>query len=261
MIPEIEKKESFCPSPRSGLTFLEQLQIVSQKTCSKINRPYLIGVNENAKTTILSQPACKMWNCEACAARNAKIWIACIINGCNKLGGDWSFLTLTAHRKMRGVSSVKSIREGWKKFYNRILARNGKTSENIHYVKVWEQHADGTFHLHILISVCYGTRWAKDNAAQCGLGFQADWNAALNAGTIAGYVAKYSLKNANIARGGIAWPKGLHRIQKSQQWPNLPHIEPSENIGWVLKMTRDEQIASAGRYFMRGFEILDFVRE
>jgi len=245
----------------SGLSFIEQLQIVGQKSCSKDNRPYLNGVNENAKVAILTRPACKMWNCEACAARNARIWIAKIINGCNKIGGEWSFLTITAHEKMRGKSSIKSLREGWKKLYNRILANLGKSAENLYYAKVWEQHENGSWHLHILISVCFGKRWAKDNARACGLGFEADWHICPNAGTVAGYVAKYSLKNATVVRGGVEWPKGLRRIETSRNWPDLPKLKASEGVDWYLKMTREAQLISANAYHMRGFDILDMVKE
>ena len=247
--------------PRSGLSFIEQLQIVSIKQCSKDNRPYLNGVNESAHTAILTRPACKMWNCEACGARNAKLWIARVINGVNKLGGEWFFLTITSHKKMRGLKSIKSLREGWKKFYNRMLAENGKTADGIFYCKVWEQHKDGGFHLHILINMTLGTRWAKDNAAETGMGFQADWHQVDNAGQVAGYISKYSLKNATMARGGIEWPKGLRRVEVSRKWPILPKLKASEGIDWYLKMTREAQLLSANAYHLRGFDILDMVKE
>jgi len=245
----------------SGLSFIEQLQIVSSKQCQKEKRPYLVGVNENVKICVLSQPACKMWNCEACGARNARKWIAKIINGCNKLGGQWSFLTLTAHKSKRKSASISNLRKGWKLLYNRILATMGGHAENLSYAKVFEQHENGAFHLHILINICLGTRWAKDNSASCGMGYMADWHEVDNAGQIAGYIAKYSLKNANIARGGIEWPKGLRRIETSRNWPDLPELKASEEIGWIVKMTRDEQTQSAQRYFIRGFEVIDTVRE
>lgn len=246
--------------PRSGSTFIEQLQIASTKRCEKDKRPYLVGVNENQHTVVLCKPDCKMWNCEACAAKNARRWIAKVINGVNKLGGQWYFLTLTAHRKTRKLASIKNLRDGWKKFYNRVLAAYGKTSEKLFYCKVWEQHEEGSFHLHTLTNFFLGERWAKDNAAQCGMGFQADWHEIDNAGKIAGYMAKYSLKNAHIARGGIQWPKGLRRIETSREWPNLPELSASEEMGWIVKLSREGQCQSAQRYFIRGFEILDMVR-
>jgi hypothetical protein len=248
-------------SPQSGLNFIEQLQIASNGSCSKENRPYLVGVNENAKQSLLTRPNCKMWNCEACASNNARVWIAKIINGINRIGGEWSFLTLTAHRHHRKNKSVANLRQGWKKFYNRILAVLGKNAENLYYCKVWEQHADGGFHLHILISVCFGTRWAKDNAAGCGLGFQADWRKIDNAGQVAGYVSKYTLKNSTIARGDIQWPTGLRRIETSRNWPILERLEQETTWGWIVHSTRTGQLISANEHYRRGFDIIDLVKE
>lgn len=256
----MDENDKLFKSSEAGLTFIEQLQKLASIQCKKENRPYLVGVNENAKVALLTQPNCKQWNCEACAARNARHWLAKIINGVNRLGGEWSFLTLTAHRKMRGVKSVQNLRDGWKKFYNRILAANEKSANDIYYVKVWEQHTDGTFHLHVLVNKCYGTRWAKDNAAAVGLGFQADWQEIDNAGKIAGYVAKYTLKNATVSRGGVTWPKGLRRIETSRNWPKLPEFSISDEVAWIIKLSRDEQLLSAGRYHVRGFQILDQVK-
>jgi len=255
------QKQAFAVCPRSGLSFIEQLQISSSKPCPKTNVPYLIGVNENDKISILTKASCKMWNCEPCAARIARTWIAKIINGTNRLGGEWSFLTVTAHRSFRKEKSIGNIRNGWKKLYNRILEKASQEAEDLHYAKVWEQQADGTFHLHLLVSVCYGTRWAKDNAASCGLGFMDEWHTVDNAGMVAGYVAKYTLKNAILERGGVAWPKGLRRIETSRQWPVLGKKEQISAMGWIVKFDRDSQLRTAQVYHMRGFDIVDTVKE
>jgi len=222
---------------------------------------FIVEVKDNAKKSLLTRPNCKMWSCEPCAANNARLWIAKVINGINRIGGEWSFLTITAHKKHRKEKSVANLRQGWKKLYNRILAFFGKKATNIYYCKVWEQHADGGFHLHILLSVCLGTRWAKNNAAECGLGFQADWRKVDNAGQVAGYAAKYTLKNAQIARGNIQWPKGLRRIETSRNWPILPKLDQESAWSWIIKMSRGEQLASGQRFFARGFDVLDLTKE
>lgn len=255
-----EALESFFPK-NEGLSFIEQLQISSNKPCTKNNTPYLIGVNENAKVALLTKTTCKMWNCETCGFRNAKRWIAKVINGVNRLGGEWFFLTITSHEKARKSASVLNIRQGWKKLYNRILAANQKKSDNIFYCKVWEQHEDGTFHLHILINVHITKKWLKNQARECGMGYQAEARKIDNAGQVAGYMAKYSLKNATIARNSIVWPKGLRRIETSQKWPELPELSSSQDMDWIVKMSRDEQIESAGRWHTRGFQVIDKVKE
>lgn len=265
MIPEEPtqsmSQQTYLLSPEGGLSFIEQLQNCSVEKCSKDSRPYLVGVNEEHSQVILTRPACKQWNCEACAARNAKLWIARIINGVNKIGGDWHFLTLTASAKNRGMKSVPNLRDGWDRFYTCINALFSHDGETPHYAKVWEQHADGSFHIHALLDVIMSKRWTKDTAVAAGLGHQADWHTVDNAGQIAGYIAKYSLKNATVARGGILWPKSLRRVETSRNWPKLPRLEANSQWAWIVKMTRDEQIASAGRFHLRGFDILDQTKE
>jgi hypothetical protein len=250
-------KKAVAFRPQSGLSFIEQLQIVANEKCSKDNRPYLTGVNVEHEKLIHIRANCKMWDCPSCSATNAKLWIAKIINGINKLGGEWSFLTLTAHRKQRKLKSVSNIRDGWKKFYNRILSNFEKSAANIYYCKVWEQHSDGSFHLHILISILLGKRWAKNNAVAVGMGNQADWHKVENAGMVAGYVAKYTLKNAYVARGGISWPKGLRRIETSRNWPILTRRETEEQWNWYYRQNRTAQIVLAEPYIESGFTVVD----
>lgn len=244
-------------SPNGGLTFIEQLQNCSMGKCSKEKRPYLVGIHEESKTILLTKPYCKMWNCEVCAARNARLWIARIINGCNVLGGEWFFLTLTANAKTRKDKSAANLRDGWERVYtciNALFSRDGNTP---HYTRVWEQHEDGSFHLHALMDVIMSKRWIKDTAYAAGLGHQADWRKIDNAGQVAGYIAKYTLKNATVARGGILWPKGLRRIETSRNWPKLSQKETVSSWNWVVKMDRSGQLLTASVYFNRGFDVLD----
>jgi len=261
MVSEIEENSiteiAFAVVPRSGLTFIEQLQISSSKPCTKENQIHLIGVNQNEKVALLSKASCKCWNCEPCAARNAKRWIATVIHGVNTIQGNWYFLTITAHRKFRKTKSVDNLRKGWKKLYNRILVVLGETLQIGYYCKVWEQHEDGSFHVHILCNYCLGERWAKDNAAQCGMGFQANWSLVENAGQIAGYMAKYTLKNALISRGGVVWPKGLRRIETSRNWPKLPKLEVNLGWDWNICESREYQSEIAGKLQTEGYQLID----
>jgi len=252
-----KKKSPKVLARESGLNFLEQLQIVASNPCSKAKTVFITGVSIERETLIHLKGACKMWDCPECGARNAKTWIAKIINGVNRIGGTWAFLTLTAHRKQRGIKSVPNIRDGWKKFYNRILAHEGKTAKDIYFAKVWEQHEDGTYHLHILINLCLGTRWAKDNASGVGLGYQADWREVPNAGMVAGYVAKYTLKNSSVSRGGISWPKGLRRIETTRNWPELPKFVEKSEWAWIVFTSEEFQNHMAEPYEFSGFKVID----
>lgn len=237
----------------SGLTFIEQLHAISQSDCAAINRPFVTGVSETNAVAILMRPSCKMWNCQACGARNAKRWIARIINHINRVGGEnWCFFTLTAHEKWRGaVASVANLRSGWKKLYNRILRRFGK----LDYARVWEAHSDNSFHLHGLMCIKINKRWLKDNARQCGMGYQVDIQRVENAGQVAGYISKYMVKSGLKNE----YPRGLRRIEVSRNWTKLPDLKADTVMIWLINQTREGQLAIAQDFFMRGFEIIDTI--
>jgi len=261
MIAQFTEKESFLHSPSGGLNHIEQLQIVALKNCTKTNNIHLTGINQNEHKALLTKTNCKMWNCPACAARNARKWIARIINGVNQLGGDWYFFTITSSGSYRGISSVKAIRKGWKLLYNRILALYGKDASILYYCKVWEQHKDGSFHLHLLANFRVTKRWLKDNCFSCGLGHQAHIRAIQNTRQICGYVAKYTLKNAAVTRGGIIIPKGLRRIETSHKWPILPKLATMINYEWIFESTREKQLHRADVLRWDGYQVIDKVKE
>ena len=235
----------------TSLTFIEQLHAVACEECETLNRPYLVGVSETDKIAILLRPPCKMWKCKTCAARNARRWLAKIINHVNIYeSANWQFVTLTAHEKWRGVqSSVKNIRTGWKKFYNRLLRRYGQ----FFYLKVWESHKDGSMHLHLLMSLKLKKSFVKKHARQCGMGYQVDIQGIRNAGRAAGYVAKYFLKSEVIG----SYPKGIRRIEASRNWTPLPDLKADTLLTWFVQQTRDGQISRAQTFYDRGFDIID----
>jgi len=261
IISEFDEKEStFLLSAESGYTFLEQLQKLSLEKCKNLEKtPYLTGKDNENNKAILLHATCHLWSCETCALRNARVWIARIIEGCNRLDGEWSLLTITAHRKWRKVKSLANLRQGWKKLINRIIYETKEDEYPLYYVRVWEQHKDGSFHLHVLINKMLGTRWAKDSSAECGMGNQADWRKVDNVGQAAGYVAKYTLKNAHIARGGVEWPKGLRRIETSRNWPKLPEKYKENDYMWMINSTREGQLKTAEYLEFEGYKVIDLV--
>lgn len=236
---------------QKSLTFIEQLHAIASQPCITENRPYLVGVTEAEKIAILTRPPCKMWKCKPCAARNARRWLARIINHINLYpDANWRFFTLTAHEKWRGrEASTKNLRQGWKKLYNRLKRRWG----SMFYLKVWESHADGSFHLHGFINIRIKKSFLKKHARSCGMGYQVDIQGVRNAGQAAGYVAKYFLKSEVIGE----YPKGLRRIEASQNWTKLPELHAETLLTWFVQQTREGQLNRALSFYQRGFEIED----
>jgi hypothetical protein len=248
----------FSPS-QEGLSFIEQLHAVSQISCEKKGRPYLTGVSVELEKIALLKPYCKTWSCPYCAARNARRWIARIIHGCNCMDtkDGWFMFTLTAHRKWRRRDkSVKNLRQGWKKLYNRIRRMFGTN----HYVKVWEQHKDGSFHLHGLVDAQISKKWLKQSAVECGMGYQVDIHKVDNAGQVAGYIAKYFMKSE--FESGQEFPKNLRRIEVSRSWIKLPDLRADTDWVWVINQTREGQLRNA--FHLKStyqFDVIDNVKE
>jgi len=213
---------------------IEKLYQQANELCPHDRVPWLVGINSDK--IVATRGACGLWSCRVCGARNGKKWLARILDGMRQLGEkSWYFITITAHEKWRGLeSSLKNLRQGWKKLYNRMRRKYGIND----YVKVWERHKDGSLHLHVLIAKKIGKRWLKDNARQCGMGYQADSSQAKNGGQVAGYVAKYLLKSYNE---GADMPKGLRRIECSRSFPKLPDNTSTNDLEWIVTFTRSEQ--------------------
>lgn len=225
-------------SEANGLTFLEQLNELASEDCSALNVPFFYRVNEVDKKVEFAKGTCNMWSCDTCGARNAKRWIARIIDGCNHLDAEsWYFATITAHRKWRGSNrSLLNIRTNWNQLRMRIMRLTNAMGEEFFYARVWEAHHDGSFHMHMITNAPVSTRWLKDNAAQCGLGYQAKIDETVNAGQAAGYISKYMLKSMPYATW---YPKGARRIEVSRNWVEWKKSDSDE--WFFLKSFEDAQ--------------------
>src|ERR1044072_6889789 len=70
---------------------------------------------------LVARLRCKMWDCEYCATKNRSIWRAHIIDTVNKLGGNWLFMTITAHRNAHRVGkTLINLKNAWKRLYDRL---------------------------------------------------------------------------------------------------------------------------------------------
>lgn len=235
-----------------GLTFIEQLTALSELDCEAYETPFFFRLDETEQKIEFAKGSCKMWSCKACGARNAKRWIARVIDGCNKLPAKaWYFGTITANRYWRGSQrSLENLRANWHKLRKRMKRLTEKSGENLYYVRVWEAHKDGSFHMHIITNAPISTRWLKDNAAQCGLGYQAKIDEAVNAGQVAGYISKYMLK---AMPNSTHYPKGARRIEVSENWVDWYEKESE----WKVVFTFDAAKHLSENYKKHGWNVFD----
>lgn len=107
---------------------------------------------DNQETEALVYRArCKMWSCGYCANINRRVWLARIML---EVGKDeikeWTFFTFTLRGKDHKSSqhSLSVWRSTWDKLMKRLKREYGPFS----YVRVFETHKSGAFHVHMMAS-------------------------------------------------------------------------------------------------------------
>lgn len=217
-VQKLSASLALSPERSEGLNYLEHLTAQAGKKCPNPKCPTLSAKDIDAKKMMYMRANCKQWACKVCGYKNAMRWIARMLHATTQLDGLWSFVTLTAHSKWRGRASLKNIRSNWPKLRKRFMRL---VPEGTHYIWVLETHADGSWHVHMLTNWQLETKWWKDNAAQCGMGYMSKAINLDNVGQAAGYMAKYLGKQL---KQGKKWPKDVRRVTTSQGFPELPKM-------------------------------------
>lgn len=207
--------------------------------CNRI-KGIMISEDFRKGFTTLVRIRCEMWACPDCGPINAQRWRAYLLDRFNKAFGHekWVFGTITAaawqHRSGADVT-LKKLQQGWKKLYDRLRRHYHK---KIEYVRVFEQHKSGRYHMHFLINtgeeydahkfVAENIKrefrhpecvWLKKACVELKLGWRVHlrrvWDDAKktdNVGLVVGYILKYMGKNMSI----MEFPKHQRRIQTSR---------------------------------------------
>lgn len=208
--------------------------------CNRI-KGIMISEDFRQGFTTLVRIRCEMWNCPDCGPINAQRWRAYLLDRFNKAFGHekWVFGTITApgwaHRK-GAAETLKNLQSGWKRLYDR-LRRHYKKS--IEYVRVFEQHASGRYHMHFLINagaeydahnfIAENVKrefrhpeciWLRKTCVELKMGWRVHlrrvWDSEKrteNVGLVVGYILKYMGKNMSI----MDFPKHQRRIQTSRK--------------------------------------------
>lgn len=231
---QLESGADFGP-PIGGLIVYRKSQ-QADSFCTARNRPLLRAVNTDTRQVVFFRPRCGTWTCPSCAKKNAARAVLRAVNGVEVLtqaGCDFDFVTVTSHEKLGPVASLAVLPKAWNKLNTRIK-RAVDAQRTPQYFAIPEQHSDGRWHMHAIVSFHLPRRWWKDNARACGLGYQSDAQEVKSIGGVAAYVAKYQVKmlqNSNL-------PKHLRRIRHSHGWPALPTL-PSPT-GWNFSKVEEK---------------------
>lgn len=209
-----------------------------EKSHCKSFKGLAVADGDDDTEMLVARLRCGQWDCDFCASKNRAIWRAHIIDTVNRMGGDWLFLTITAHRNAhKAKKTVVNLKRAWKKLYDRL--RYKFAGQKVEYVWLYERHVlhvkqrnFSTYHIHAIVRASIAGEnvwnarkeywyhpemhnWLKDNAAAVGAGFMCHCAKIQdgNGGLVAAYVTKYMTKDAQNLQG---FPKGQRRIQTSR---------------------------------------------
>lgn len=227
-------------SAESGLIIY---RVIQQDSCVAPRRPILRAVNSTLQQVVFFRPLCKSWNCPYCAPRRATMWQIRAVTGVQvfrDLGRPVDFVTVTSHEKLSASASQAVLGSAWNKLRTR-LSRDG--GDDVEYFAVPEQHKNGRWHLHAIVTVQLKKRWWKDNARECGFGFQSDVQEVKSLGGVGSYVSKYLTKSLEIENA----PRRFRRVRLSHGWPEQPKYEKP---GWEFsKLPGDRPLNDAVRAY------------
>lgn len=233
----------------------------------------LYGRKPEIKHGKTARAGCNKWSCPTCAASKQKRLMARAINGMlQDPQKQWFFVTLTAPAYARGfTASLKAFRGGYRKVYKAMVAAKKAyaLAGDMMMLKVYERHADGTLHCHIITDVNWQSRKTRksdrkrapyvfmfrnlikrkngsdyyrsafiaDKCSDAGLGYIGECRPIMardgTAGfVVASYIAKYIGKDTASGMGD--WPKYAHRVEFSANWPALPPLVSADEYQWQV---------------------------
>jgi hypothetical protein len=195
----------------------------------------MMASNYITRQSMFFQPTCKKWDCPSCGQVNARRWIARALVGVDSFlaaGLQVDFVTLTSHEKLSAAASFRVFPHAWDTLRRRYV-RAIPIDDPGAYFAVPERHQSGKLHTHMIASGGLPKKWWKDNARECGLGFQSDVQEVDSLG-VGGYVSKYLGKTL-----AEKWPKNKRRVNTSRSWPQLPDLEQAP--GWNFSVYRSDR--------------------
>lgn len=223
------------------------------RICEAPNRPMMKAINEELGKVVFFQPRCKLWSCPACSEVNKRLWTVKVYHGAMTLldlGETLYMITLTSHERLSREGSVNVWPKAWKKLHSRAKYRQ-RTAQ---YVLIPERHKSGKLHVHLISTWSMKQKWWKDNARECGLGYQNRVREVKEPAIAAWYVSKYVGKSI----ADEEWPRGFRRVRVSQQWPKLPRGElPNWRFSVVDKKETLSEAVARMRESGLEVEILD----
>lgn len=245
-------------------TPLQRIRSMKRRKCRNPKAPVVFGISKTDGMALVHKSDCNLWNCETCKARKAQRALAYLLNHINTVGGNWYFMTITPHKNaVKDGWSLANLRKNWHKLRKRMREQHGGKFD---YFRVWETFKNGEWHVHVITN-CelpfewgrrpdgkegWQSRWLRDNSAECGMGWVADYQPLENAGFAAHYVAKYLTKAID---DGVKWEKNQHRYRTSNDWTPLEDWSEEGDFEWQYIKNASELYKASKSTIESGIDI------
>lgn len=188
----------------------------------------LYAIDSLTHRCLVTDADCNSWKCPECSANKASHWKLRAELGAKRLleqGIAVDFVTMTCNPKLKTWEATSAVfPDAWSKLHKR-LNRRADTRE---YLTVIERHKSGRLHAHAIWSFGVSERWLKDNAAECGLGYEAKVKPLTEPHHATRYVSKYIGKSLPDGT-----PAHFRRVRVSAGWAELPEpVTESSGFEW-----------------------------
>jgi len=225
--------------------------------CSNPKSPYVVGLPKNGGKALVFKSNCDSWECEECSQKKKSQWSARAILGCKAIGSRGitpKFVTVTtAEWYTTSAAAIAAFPRAWGKLYARMKRQN---LQMMYLLTIEFGKETGHMHAHFLTDCQMKTRWYKDNARQCGMGYQAAVEEIESHGKAAAYVSKYIGKSLD----GHTLPPKFRRVRCSQNWTPLAQLEAHEqsrDFDWVVCNTHTSLWSAVEECEERDFTMID----
>jgi len=157
-------------------------------------------------TVIMFRSKCKVWSCEDCGPKKAKLYKHLISEVAEREGLN-RFLTLTLDPSKITGDSTRYLRLSFNKFRTYIRRRYGAP---IKYIAILEFTQQGIAHLHVLVDRFIEQKWISESWSAVGGGKIVDirW---VDIHRVSHYLAKYLTKDLLLSA-----PKRARRVTTSR---------------------------------------------
>lgn len=231
--------------------------------CPNPKSPYLVGMPKQGNKALVFKANCDEWTCPECAKKKQSQWSARAIMGLHQMkssGMDSKFVTVTTAEWYKDTATARA---DFPRVWNKLSCRLRRANPQLMYLLTIEfGKKSGHMHAHFLTNATQATRWYKDNARQCGMGYQAKVLSIDSDGAASGYVSKYIGKSL----AGHELPPKFKRVRCSQNWTPLANLEAhihSADFDWLVcnttgslwqavvecQETKTTMLTSDGEYF------------